>query len=488
MKEDRDLVSSMDTVQRMLASEHLRCISPTDAKYWSKSKKLADCLSAEAEWRACAEVQRVLLETRAEFGEVNPEYLEEMNSAMDNFDPLNASLLEGELKHDQRAVIAEIGRHMSDEAEALLHPGTTSYDILDTARSYLLKRSWNEIIRPQVAEVIGKLADLAERYLEEGTLQAGRTHLQLTSPVPFGATLALYAGRLAERTEKCDLFFKDLRGKISGIVGSGGSIEQVIGKGKALEFEEKALEKLGLKPDYTATQIVQKERLADVGHSITTLVSVLGDFANDMRLLYSSGIEEVTSGDNAERLGGSSADATKNNPINYENIDGNVAVVQSGMPVLYSLIKSDLQRDLRGSVVARHQPQLMLAQTYESFCRAGKTIDKLTVITDSMEKNLQRVSENPSEAMVALLRGEKWVHSEYGPGYNFVKEMGKKHKKTGRPLLDLCLEDSEFKTVFDSMDQEKQEILRGDFSAYVRPAYQKAEKNIQYARKIIGEK
>lgn len=76
-------------------------------------------------------------------------------------------------------------------------------------------------------------------------------------------------------------------------------------------------------------------------------MGVLADFANDMRMLYSSEIQEVTSMDAAKRLGGSSADAGKNNPINWENIAGKFAVVESGMRVLYAMITTDFQRDLR---------------------------------------------------------------------------------------------------------------------------------------------
>ena len=62
-----------------------------------------------------------------------------------------------------------------------------------------------------------------------------------------------------------------------------------------------------------------------------------------------------------------SADPAKNNPINYENIAGTASVVESGMRILYEMIQTDLQRDLRGSKQARYQPQAMMTETYESF-------------------------------------------------------------------------------------------------------------------------
>jgi len=490
MTKNLDLVSRLTEEEKILKTHSLNCISPDDAKYEEASAPLKPYLSASAEWKACAYVQKVLLETRVEFGQAEQWHLDELNEALDKFNPLNAALIEkvspkeGGTKHDQLAVIEELGRHISPETKALLHPGTTSYDILDTARSYLFKESWNNIIRPEISNVLEKLCSLSEKSIN--VLQVGRTHLQNTSPVTFGGMIAGYAGRIANRIELCDDYFGDLRGKISGMVGTGAGTEMVIGKGKSIDFEKSVLNKLDLRPDYTATQIVQKERLADVGHGLTTLMHVLGeDFANDIRMMYSSAIGEVTSRDNAERIGGSSADALKNNPINYENAKGKVAVVESGMRVLYELISSDFQRDLSGSVQARYQPQLMMVEIYESFSRINKALDQLSINEDVMTKNLEPVRNNPSEAMVAILRGEKWVHPVYGVGHDFVKEMGKRVKKEGRSLLDISLEDSEFKTLYEDLPENKREILNGKLENYLGSSDIRAKENIKYARSVI---
>ncbi len=486
MVNDLNLVSKLTHEERLLQNNSLNCISPDDAKYGKASTPLKKYLSAAAEWEACAYVQKVLLETRAEFGQAEQWNLDEVNFALEKIDPLNMALLESQVtKHDQLAVIEEIGRFVSPETKALLHPGTTSYDILDTARSYLFKEAWHNVIRPEIVSTLEKLCNLSERSMD--ILQVGRTHLQNTSPVLFGSMIAGYAARIANRVEKCDSSFEDLRGKISGIVGTGASIDMVIGECKSIDFEKSVLEKLRLNPDYTATQIVQKERLADVGHGLTTLMHVLGDFANDIRILYSSAINEVTSRDNAERLGGSSADATKNNPINYENVAGTAPVVESGMRILYEMIHTDLQRDLRGSKQARYQPQAMMTETYESFTRINKALGQLSLNEDIMAKNLQPVRENPSEAMTAILRGEKWVHSKYGIGHDFVKEMGKRAKREARPLLEVSLEDSEFRMLYGGLAENKREILEGKLENYIGSSRTKAQLNLEYARSVIEE-
>jgi adenylosuccinate lyase len=485
MSKELDLVSKLNEKERIIAEHDLRCISPDDAKYRKTSDELAPYLSAEAEWMTCAYVQKVLLETRVEFGQAEQHHLDELTAALEKISPLNISLIEAKItKHDQLAVIEEIGRFVSPETKALLHPGTTSYDILDTARSYLFKKAWTKVIKPKVTESIEKLCELAEKSMN--ILQVGRTHLQNTSPVPFGVTLAGYAARLAERVEKCDRYFDDLRGKVSGIVGTGASIDMVIGEGKSMEFEKAVLDKLRLKPDYTSTQIVQKERLADVGHGLVTLMHVLVDLSEDVRKMYSSAIGEVTSRDNEKRLGGSSADATKNNPINWENISGTESIVESGMRILYELIQTDFQRDLRSSKPARYQPQLMMAETYESFSRFYRVLKQLSVNEDKMAENTQPVRDSPSEAMVAILRGEKWIHPKYGTGHDFVKKIGIKAKKKKKPLLEVALKDSEFKKVYKKLHPDKRNILEGKLEKYIGSSIERAERNISYARNVAN--
>ncbi len=487
MAEDFDLVSKLSPEERAHREFRLDCVCPDDGKYGPRAVALQPYLSDRAEWKACAWLQSILLETRMEFGQAEQRHVDEGRAALEKIDLVNISMLEEDkrIMHDQLAVLAELGRYVSAETLALLHPGTTSYDIVDTVRPYLFKRAWNEIIRPKICSGIEKLCGNAERSLD--ILQVGRTHLQDTSPVPFGTTLAGYAARLANRVERCDSYFSTLKGKISGIVGTGAGIEMVIGEGKSLEFERAVLAKLGLEPDYTATQITQKESLADVGHGLTTLMWVLADFTDDIRKMYSSAIQEVTSRDNAQRLGGSSSDATKNNPIQWENMTGKATIVESGMRLLYSLIRSDFQRDLCGSVVARYQPRQMMAETYEAFSRLDKALLQLSVNEDRMARNLEPYRSRPSEALVTILRGTGWVHPEHGPGHEFVKYVGKKIAGTNIGLLEEALKDERFARLYEEgLTGKQKSILQGNVEQYTGSARERTQYNLLLTRAIIA--
>lgn len=468
-------------------------VSPDDGKY--AQPDLVPYLSQWAEWRACAYVQKVLLETRRDFWFASDSDVVAVTEAMSQIDPVNMALIESKVtKHDQLAVIEEIGRFVSSDVKALLHPGTTSYDILDTARSHLLKKVWQEKLRWVVAQTITSLVEIAEDLntpTSDGkirALQVGRTHLQSTSPVPFWATLAGYAARLADRLEKCDQSFGKLKWKVSGIVGTQSSVAVVVGKHNAMDFERQALAKLWLEPDYTATQIVQKESLSDVWHSLTSLMRVLWDFANDMRVLYSTSIGEVTSLDAAARRWGSSADAGKNNPINWENIAGKVAVVESGMRVLYEMIQTDFQRDLRGSVQARYQPNQMISEVYESFKRVNRELKQLSVNETRMAQNLEYVRKSPTEALVAILRWEQWEHSVHGVGHDFVKWISQQAQKTGRNVIEIAKQDWEFLALYQSLSEEKKAIIDWQIEHYIGTSLERAQKNIAYSRAVVTHK
>ena len=460
-----------------------RNISPDDGRYAASTDHLREYLSAEAHWRACAEVQKVLLETRVEFGKAEQKHLDEVIAAIEKIDPLNMELIEKTItSHDQLAVIEEIGNYVSTETKALLHPGTTSYDVVDTARAYLFKNAWFEVMRPEISRFIESIC--AHGQVWQNILQVGRTHLQYTSPVPLITTFAGYAARIAERTEKCDTIFGDLRGKVSGIVGTGAGIEIVIGEGKSRQFEQRVLEKLGLKPDLTATQITQKERLADVGNGLVTLMHVLGDFAMDIRLLYSSDIAEVTSRTDEERLGGSSADAGKNNPIQWENICGKVDVVESGMPVLYAQIKTDFQRNGCSSVQGRYQPQQMMVEVYESFCRAINALAELKINRENLAKHLQTVRDFPSETLVAITRKYGWIHPEYGVGHEAVKELAKKAKAEKINLMNAIAMDTPFWNFYQRLPENEKKIVQGKLELYTGSARADAKNNFGYARGV----
>ncbi|MFA5744065.1 MAG: lyase family protein [Candidatus Nanoarchaeia archaeon] len=498
VKEGKNFYIPIEEFNELVYRHDSHLIHP---KYEGKVKDLHE-LTFGAEWEACALVQYYLIETRhemeQEFKAKNPEYIPktslenvlEVKKSLDSIMPVRISVIEDEITlHDQLAVIEEIGYYVSEKTKALLHPGTTSYDILDTARAYLFKNAW-KTIREEAVNTVKNLCTLAENSKNEKgeyLLQVGRTHLQHTSPILLGSFFANYALRIAERVKLCDQYFSKLKGKISGIVGTGAGIEEIIGSGRGLEFESRVLKKMGLVPDSCAFQVTSKEVIADIGHGLSSLSVVMGNFADDVRILYGSDIKELISSASARRLGGSSADAAKDNPINYENVAGVVSLIKSNMSVLYDLIHSNLQRDLRGSVQARYVPQGPMTLIYESLKRLNgkRVLPNLAFHVDNLEKNLKGIREFPSEAMTAILRGEGWSHSTLGVGHDFVKKMSIIAKQEKKELFSVCLNDNEFAKLYSELNDFKKLILNGKLENYLGFSQTRLIENINLARNCL---
>ena len=128
---------------------------------------------------------------------------------------------------------------------------------------------------------------------------------------------------------------------------------------------------------------------------------------------------------------------------------------------------------------------MMLAETYESLVRAREGLKTLSVNKERMNLNLIPVRENPTEAMTAILRGEGWVHSTLGVGHDFVKVMARKAITTGKGLLEVCNQDTEFLAIYERLPLLNQEILQGKLEHYVGSARQRAQMNISYARSFL---
>ena len=414
--------NSYQTLHQEFREQKYRNFCPLDYKY--HSPELVPYISAEGEVRHCAKVQAALMEGMRKFGLAEERNVKEIRAAVPLISAADVYSLEANVtKHDQIAILVALAEYVSKDTANLMHPGTTSYDILDTARAKAYKDCMNEVFMPQAKEFLKSLVNLAEEYADQ--VQIGRTHDQWTSPVTFGFAVINYAKRVGDRISRIQEAADSLQGKISGIVGTHASLETVVGKGQARDFESYVLGLLGLKPCEASTQITNKEQIIDLAHYVTTLDGVLADLSNSMRSLQRSEINEVTQSDTAKRLGGSSAEPSKNNPITFENANGLWEDVIGGMMTMYHLQVSDHQRDLRGSVQNRFEPTHIVCSTYSTLKKLTKVMNNLMVIPENMERSLKAANKySIAEALNATLKRHRFPNA-----HETVKELAKKAKK-----------------------------------------------------------
>jgi len=296
-------------------------------------------------------------------------------------------------KHDIRALVIAIQEIIPEPLRRWVHVPLTSYDPLDTGRILQYGQAY-EVIHPKCVEIIRVLSKLVRKYAK--TLQIGRTHKQHALPITVGFWFGTILSRIIYNSKQIDEFVKGLVGKISGAVGAGNA---VYGLGIAEKcgnnpFQNRVLDKLGLKPAPISTQILPPEPLAYFLHSCIMLSAALGQFGRDCRNLMATEVAEIGEPFEEGQVG-SSTMAQKRNPINFENIEGMWFRNMAEYLKVHLALISEHQRDLVGSPLARDFPIMLvnLVIQLETLLRkndAGETfLARLTVNEANCRRNFK---------------------------------------------------------------------------------------------------
>jgi adenylosuccinate lyase len=263
----------------------------------------------EAKYRAWLRVELAVCRARAQLGEIPAEEVEELERRAD-FSVERIHEIEAETQHDVIAFVSAVAEMAGDVARHL-HFGLTSSDVLDTAGALQLKRTL-DLIHGETREVALLLCEMALEY--RGTVMVGRTHGVHAEPTTFGHKLAVWAFEMERNLERV-AHAREIAavGKISGAVGTYANVDPKV--------EDIALPELGLTPAPASTQILQRDRHAEVLCTLAVLGSTLEKIALEIRGAQRTEVREL-----AEPFGrgqkGSSAMPHKRNPILSERLCG----------------------------------------------------------------------------------------------------------------------------------------------------------------------
>jgi adenylosuccinate lyase len=253
--------------------------------------------------------------------------------------------IEKEIKHD----IASLVRVLSEvcgSSGAYVHLGATSYDIVDTANALQLKYA--------LGIIEGKLADFRtvlqkQAAAHENTVMIGRTHGQHALPITLGFKFAVWGyevNRHIERLNECKK--RVLAGKVSGAVGTQAGLGE-----HAEEIQLLVMKQLGLKATEISTQIVQRDRYAELVCNYAMIASSLENFATEIRELQRPEIAEVFESFESSKQVGSSTMPHKQNPETCERVCGLARIVRSlANPALEDMVTWH-ERDLTQSSAER---------------------------------------------------------------------------------------------------------------------------------------
>ena len=336
-------------------------------RIWSDESRLARWL----------EVELAALDGWAEVGAVPREAAEAIRQRAVPPSPERVAEIEEVTQHDVAAFVDAVAGDLGADGR-WLHYGLTSSDVVDTALA-LQVREAGQLILEGIERTLEAVARRAEEHRD--TVTVGRTHGVHAEPITFGAKLAGWAFEVDRDRERVARALEGMRvGKLAGAVGTYA--------GGDPEVERIACERLGLVPESAATQVIPRDRHAELLSALALSASSLERFATEVRHLARTEVGEVQ-----EPFGrgqkGSSAMPHKRNPVVAERICGLARIVRAAALVGFENVPLWHERDISHSSAERVVlPDAFLALDY-MLDRFAWLVEGLVVDPERMRSNLE---------------------------------------------------------------------------------------------------
>jgi adenylosuccinate lyase len=334
---------------------------------WSDEAKLARML----------EVELAALEGWSALGVVPRDAVERIRAVAQPPSAARVAELERETNHDVAAFVDAVAGPLGEDGR-WFHFGLTSSDVLDTALALTVQDA-GALVLEGLDRAFRAVVDRAEEHRD--TLCMGRTHGVHAEPTTFGLKLAGWAFGLDRDRARIERAVAGMRvGKLSGAVGQYAAIDP--------EVERIACERLGLDPAPSSTQILQRDRHAELLSALAVVASSLDRFATEIRHLARTEVREVEE-PFARGQKGSSAMPHKRNPITAERICGLARVVRANALVGLENVALWHERDISHSSAERIVlPDSFLAIDY-MLDRFAWLVEGLVVRPERMRANIE---------------------------------------------------------------------------------------------------
>lgn len=294
----------------------------------------------ESRFQKWLDVELAVCEVQADLGMIPKEAVEKIRKTA-RFSVERIKEIERLTRHDVIAFTTALAENIGPESR-YIHYGLTSSDVVDTANALLMVDAATLIIED--LERLGKV--LARRAHEfKHTPMIGRTHGIHAEVTTFGLVLALYYAENQRNIERMQRAKERIAfGKFSGAVGTFAHLDP--------EIEERACEKLALKPDPISTQVIQRDRYAEYLSTLAIIAASLEQIALEVRHLQRTEVREVEEPFSPGQKG-SSAMPHKRNPVTAEQMCGLARVVRSNALAAFENVALWHERDISHSSVER---------------------------------------------------------------------------------------------------------------------------------------
>jgi adenylosuccinate lyase len=396
--------------------------------------------SDQRRYETWLQVELAAADAMAEVGIVPADAARELREKA-GFDIARIEAIERTTQHDVIAFTTAVAEKVGPAAR-WLHFGMTSSDVIDTALALQMREACRLILRDleALAEAVRARADEHRR-----TPMIGRTHGVHAEPTTFGLKLALWyseIGRGSARIRRAEEAVSV--GKISGAVGTFAHLDPVI--------EERVCGRLGLAPAAVSSQIVQRDRHAELLTSLALVAASLEKFALEVRGLQKTEIGEVE-----EPFGkgqkGSSAMPHKRNPIGCEQICGLARLLRANATAAMENVALWHERDISHSSVERViLPDSFIALDH-MLRRFTRIVTGMVVYPQRMLENLQRSRGVVFSGSVLLELARRGVSREQA--YEWVQRNAMRAIHEQRDFKGLLLADPEITAVLPPREIER---------------------------------
>ena len=407
-----------------------RYTHPEMGRIWSDQRK----------YEAWLQVEIAAAQVMADAGIVPADAAKEL-AAKSAFDIARIEEIEKVTQHDVIAFTTAVAERVGPAAR-WLHFGLTSSDVVDTAQAIQMREACDIII----AGIEGLRQAVKERAAEHRrTPMMGRTHGVHAEPMTFGLKLALWYAELTRDLERVRRARETIRvGKISGAVGTFAHLDPTI--------EAEVCHRLGLEPAPISSQVIQRDRHAELLTTLAITGASLEKFALEVRGLQKTEIGEVE-----EPFGkgqkGSSAMPHKRNPIGSEQVVGLARLLRGNAMAALENIALWHERDISHSSVERViLPDSFIALDH-MLRRFTRIVKGLVVNPDRMRQNLDRSRGVTFSGQVLLELARRGVSREQA--YEWVQRNAMRSYDEQKDFKTLLLSDQEVTSVLPKEEIEK---------------------------------
>jgi adenylosuccinate lyase len=357
------------------------------------------------------------------------------------FDTARIDEIERTTQHDVIAFTTAVAEHVGPSAR-WLHFGLTSSDVIDTAQALQMRAACDVILR----DLDGLMQAVRSRAEEHRrTPMIGRTHGVHAEPMTFGLKLALWYAELTRDVERVGRARAGISiGQMSGAVGTFGHLPPSI--------EADVCRTLGLEPALVSSQVIQRDRHAELLSALAITGSSLEKFALEIRGLQKTEIGEVEE-PFAKGQKGSSAMPHKRNPIGCEQIVGLARLLRANAGAALENNALWHERDISHSSVER----VILPDTFialdHMLRRFARIVAGMIVYPERMRANLELSRGVVFSGTVLLELARRGVSREQA--YDWVQRNAMRAFHEQRQFKELLLADAEVTSILPAADIER---------------------------------